>query len=85
MHPYTEGLFNSIPDLGEDQEDLKTIMGLMPDPTNLPTGCSFHPRCPYAVETCSRETPAFIEVEPGHKVACPVRAAAGKNGKERAS
>ena len=49
VHPYTEGLFNSIPDLGEDQEDLKTIMGLMPDPTNLPTGCSFHPRCPYAV------------------------------------
>ena len=85
VHPYTEGLFNSIPDLGEDQEDLKTIMGLMPDPTNLPTGCSFHPRCPYAVETCSRETPAFVEVEPGHKVACPVRAAAGKNGKERAS
>ncbi|HAG44225.1 MAG TPA: dipeptide/oligopeptide/nickel ABC transporter ATP-binding protein, partial [Clostridium sp.] len=45
LHPYTKGLFNSIPDLNVDQEELETIDGLTPDPTNLPSGCSFHPRC----------------------------------------
>lgn len=71
-HPYTEGLFNSIPDLTEDEDELKVIKGLMPDPTDIPSGCSFHPRCPYAVETCSQEVPEMVEIEPGHFVACPV-------------
>jgi len=73
VHPYTEGLFNSIPDIDRDEEELKVIQGLMPDPTNLPSGCPFHPRCPYAVESCSREAPGMVEIEPGHLVACPVR------------
>ncbi|MGI6782929.1 MAG: ABC transporter ATP-binding protein [Aminivibrio sp.] len=73
-HPYTEGLFNSIPDLDSDEEELKVIQGLMPDPANLPAGCAFHPRCPYSVEECSRTAPAMAEIEPGHFVACPVRA-----------
>ncbi|MDY3868317.1 MAG: ABC transporter ATP-binding protein [Pyramidobacter sp.] len=73
-HPYTEGLFNSLPDLDSDQEELKVIHGLMPDPTNLPSGCCFHPRCPYAEEGCSSCTPAMTEIEPGHFVACPVKA-----------
>ena len=72
-HPYTEGLFNSIPDLDADVEELKVIQGLMPDPTNLPAGCTFHPRCPYAVEACSKAVPPMVEIEPGHFVACPVR------------
>jgi peptide/nickel transport system ATP-binding protein len=72
-HPYTEGLFNSIPDLDSDEEELKGIQGLMPDPTNLPSGCTFHPRCPYAVEACSKDVPPMVEIEPGHFVACPVR------------
>ena len=72
-HPYTEGLFNSIPDLDADEEELKVIQGLMPDPTNLPAGCTFHPRCPYAVEACSKAVPPMVEIEPGHFVACPVR------------
>jgi peptide/nickel transport system ATP-binding protein len=72
-HPYTEGLFNSIPDLDTDEEELKVIQGLMPDPTNLPAGCAFHPRCPYAVEACSKAVPPMVEIEPGHFVACPVR------------
>ena len=72
-HPYTEGLFNSIPDLDSDEEELKVIQGLMPDPTNLPPGCTFHPRCPYAVEACSKDVPPMVEIEPGHFVACPVR------------
>ncbi|MGI5970283.1 MAG: ABC transporter ATP-binding protein, partial [Oscillospiraceae bacterium] len=47
-HPYTEGLFGSLPVLEKTVRRLKPIKGLMPDPTNLPQGCRFHPRCPYA-------------------------------------
>jgi len=79
LHPYTEGLFNSLPDLESEQEELKVIHGLMPDPTNLPSGCCFHPRCPYATEDCSKSAPAMAEVAPGHFVACPVRVAELKN------
>ena len=49
-HPYTVGLFDSIPDIYHEQEELKIIKGLTPDPTDLPSGCTFHPRCPYACE-----------------------------------
>ena len=77
-HPYTEGLFNSLPDIEEEQERLKVIQGLMPDPTNLPSGCCFHPRCPYAIESCSVLEPAMFEAAPGHFSACPVR---GGNGR----
>ena len=77
-HPYTEGLFNSIPDLDSEQEELKVIQGLMPDPMNLPQGCTFHPRCPYAEEQCSREVPPMVEIEPGHFAACPVRGRAAE-------
>ncbi|WP_024822053.1 MULTISPECIES: ABC transporter ATP-binding protein [Aminobacterium] len=72
LHPYTNGLFNSIPDLDADQEELKVIHGLMPDPTNLPSGCTFHPRCPMAQPECSQKRPEMLEIEPGHFVACPV-------------
>ena len=77
MHPYTEGLFNSIPDLDEEQESLNVIPGLMPDPMDIPPGCSFHPRCKYAIESCSTVAPEMLEVEPGHFVACPIMR--GKN------
>ncbi|HQH79277.1 MAG TPA: ABC transporter ATP-binding protein [Synergistaceae bacterium] len=77
VHPYTQGLFNSLPELDEEQEELKTIPGLMPDPTDLPPGCPFHPRCGYAGPQCATESPAMVEVEPGHLVACPVRARKG--------
>ncbi len=69
-HPYTLGLFNSIPNIEEDEDRLKPIKGLMPDPTNLPSGCSFHPRCPMATAECSNRIPKSIEVEPGHYVNC---------------
>lgn len=69
-HPYTLGLFNSIPNIEEDEDRLKPIKGLMPDPTNLPTGCPFHPRCPKAIEECSKKAPSTVEVEPGHYVNC---------------
>ena len=56
-HPYTEGLFNSLPNLKKRGEDLIPIQGLMPDPMHLPEGCAFSPRCPYAVEKCRKECP----------------------------
>lgn len=70
LHPYTNGLFNSIPDLDIDQEELPVIKGLTPDPTNLPSGCAFHPRCPKAMAKCSLSKPPKIEVEKGHFVNC---------------
>jgi len=69
-HPYTNGLFDSIPDIESEQETLKVIEGLTPDPTNLPEGCAFHPRCPYATERCSRECPTAVSVGDGHYVRC---------------
>ena len=51
-HPYTEGLFNSLPNIEDRKAELKPIPGLMPDPTNLPKGCAFAPRCPYARPEC---------------------------------
>lgn len=69
-HPYTIGLFNSIPSPDADEDRLKPIEGLMPDPTNLPSGCPFHPRCPKATEKCSKELPANFEVAPGHFAKC---------------
>jgi peptide/nickel transport system ATP-binding protein len=83
IHPYTIGLFNSVPDLDDDRESLNVIPGLMPDPMDLPSGCAFHPRCTHAAEGCSASEPDVIEAEPGHFVACPVRAAAfAKAGEE---
>ena len=69
-HPYTIGLFNSIPDIEEDEDRLKPIKGLMPDPTNLPSGCPFHPRCNKATAICSEKKPKNTEIEPGHFVKC---------------
>ena len=69
-HPYTVGLFDSIPDIYHEQEELKIIKGLTPDPTDLPSGCTFHPRCPYACEKFSKQMPKHLEVEPGHTISC---------------
>lgn len=72
IHPYTRGLFDSIPDVRETTSRLKAIGGLPPDPTNLPGGCCFSPRCAHAVSTCFVNEPEMAEVLPGHTVACPV-------------
>ena len=69
-HPYTEGLFNSLPNLNEDVERLKPIPGLMADPSRLPTGCSFCERCAYAEDRCKAENPSPVEIEEGHIVKC---------------
>lgn len=69
-HPYTEGLFNSIPKLDENAGRLVPIRGLSPNPLQLPSGCPFHPRCPYAMAQCAHELPGEREVSPGHRVTC---------------
>lgn len=70
QHPYTKGLFDSLPRLEEDVRRLRPINGLMPDPTNLPSGCKFHGRCPFCMEKCTVAQPDAVEVEPGHQVQC---------------
>ncbi len=70
MHPYSIGLFGSIPNFNEDVRRLKPIKGLMPDPTNLPKGCSFCLRCPDCQDRCTKEKFSPVEVAPGHIVRC---------------
>lgn len=69
-HPYTKGLFDCIPNMLDEEMKLVPIHGLTPDPTNLPKGCHFNPRCPYATEKCCQQVPEMYEVEPGHFVQC---------------
>jgi len=69
-HPYTIGLFGSIPDLESERHRLTPIQGLMPDPMNLPTGCKFHPRCPKAFADCGKINPDMVELAGGHSVRC---------------
>ena len=69
-HPYTNGLFDSLPSMTRDGEKLKPIAGMPPDPTNLPEGCAFSPRCPYATDECRRERIPMKEISPGHFCAC---------------
>ncbi len=70
MHPYTEGLFNSLPNINDRKAMLKPIKGLMPDPSNLPKGCAFAPRCEYASEDCLQDVPPLESVSETHRVAC---------------
>ena len=68
-HPYTTGLFGSIPSLTENSARLHPIEGLMPDPTDLPKGCSFSPRCGKCMEICRQQKPDVYEKE-GHQIRC---------------
>ena len=78
-HPYTKGLFESIPSLDKTVRRLTPIQGLMPDPANLPEGCSFHPRCSYCSEKCSKTDPEMTEISQGHFVRC-LQFANGRQG-----
>ena len=69
-HPYTKGLFGSLPSLSIKSKRLVPIDGLMPDPVDLPSGCPFHPRCPDCMESCKSRMPVKTEVSPGHYVRC---------------
>jgi peptide/nickel transport system ATP-binding protein len=73
-HPYTQMLLSSIPVVSEEEEKLKPqkiiSTGEIPSPVNIPSGCSFHLRCPARKEICSRVDPVMVEVEKGHTVRC---------------
>ncbi len=73
-HPYTQMLLASIPVLSEEEERLKPqrikSVGEIPSPLNKPSGCSFHPRCPFKKDICTKEIPEMQEVSPGHYASC---------------
>lgn len=69
-HPYTQGLFNSIPKLNDSSTRLKPILGMPPNPTDLPKGCVFAPRCQYATDACREGVPENVEITPGHFCQC---------------
>ncbi len=69
-HPYTQGLIGSRPSLEHDQERLVFIPGNVPSPLDMPSGCPFHPRCPYAMRICARGMPPQRALQAGHNAAC---------------
>jgi len=69
LHPYTKYLINSLPRFG-DKTTRETVPGSPPSLIDLPSGCPFHPRCPYVLDICTRQMPSFIGLHPNHKVAC---------------
>ena len=68
LHPYTKMLTKAIPRI--DGNEIQGIGGAVPDMRNVPSGCSFHPRCPDATENCKTMKPEMLEVEEGHFVSC---------------
>ena len=78
-HPYTVGLFNSIPTLDKEVKRLNPIEGLMPDPADLPSGCPFHPRCNHCMDKCSQIEPELVEISEGHFVRCLLCSEEGSN------
>ena len=70
QNPYTEGLLKSVPRLGGSHDRLAVIPGIVPSPTNWPTGCRFHARCPYGWEKTEREEPPLFEIAPGRRSKC---------------
>jgi peptide/nickel transport system ATP-binding protein len=71
-HPYTMGLLASLPSRSLKGRPLYTIPGAVPDPAYKPPGCPFHPRCPYAEESCRREFPEMCDFGEGHLARCPI-------------
>jgi peptide/nickel transport system ATP-binding protein len=69
-HPYAYLLLSSTPSVTGPRRKLAPLEGEPPDLLNPPTGCRFHPRCPYATEQCSTQEPPMTEIESGHQVAC---------------
>lgn len=69
-HPYTQGLLNSTPRIHELKDQLDSIEGAVPLPSEMPNGCRFHPRCPHAMKKCVELEPLLEEIEPGNKVRC---------------
>ena len=73
VHPYTKALLSAVPipdPVIDSQRERVVLTGEVPSPLNPPSGCVFHPRCPIAIEDCSRVTPEVREVSPGHWASC---------------
>jgi peptide/nickel transport system ATP-binding protein len=70
LHPYTQGLLASVPNIRLEDEELRTMAGAPPDLIHPPSGCRFHPRCPHAMSRCCREKPRYGRVRDGRWVAC---------------
>ena len=90
LHPYTEGLLKSMPQLHRRQDRLHVIPGQVPNPARLPSGCRFHPRCPYVMDICRQREPALQPAGDGRWVACwlrdePAAGGAGAAGSTGAS
>ena len=95
LHPYTQMLLSAIPVISEEEEKLKpekiVSTGEIPSPVNIPSGCSFHLRCPMKMDVCSRVDPVMVEVERDHTVRChlyggsdrPERAGGGEQGEAK--
>ena len=69
LHPYTKFLIASLPKMG-DKTYKPSVPGVPPSLSNLPPGCPFHPRCPYAMDICKKEIPQLVELNTEHKSAC---------------
>jgi peptide/nickel transport system ATP-binding protein len=69
-HPYTLGLFGALPDMNNGEERLHPVKGLPPDPSELPEGCYFSPRCPYATDECKKEQPPMLTLDGTHQCRC---------------
>ena len=69
-HPYTQALLEEIPRLDRRRRAFSTVKGEIPSPVNPPPGCHFHPRCPFAMEICTKVRPPLAEIAPGHRSAC---------------
>lgn len=78
-HPYTQGLLASLPSRSKRGVELHSIPGTVPDPAYKPSGCPFHPRCSYAIETCKVEFPRMCDYGGGHLSRCPVLYKSGKD------
>ncbi|MGF6210311.1 ABC transporter ATP-binding protein [Comamonas sp. 4034] len=70
QHPYTQALLAEVPDVARRKRSFVPIKGEIPSPLNPPSGCTFHPRCPHAMERCKTEVPVLRETAPGHVTAC---------------
>jgi len=69
VHPYTQYLINSLPRFG-DKTTRESVPGSPPSLINLPSGCPFHPRCPYVLDICTEQMPSFVDLDTHHRVAC---------------
>ncbi len=80
QHPYSQGLWGAIPHIDEEKKTLAVIPGMVPDLSNLPAGCKFHPRCQFRFDPCDKLAPALLQVSPGHFVACYLFGEDGAHG-----